>query len=130
VLRDVIFEINKETLEAMFKSFKSENLIRDLSFAMTSAIYMPGDYIITKDQEGEEMFFIIEGTVSVIGSDQSTVIKTLSKGAYFGEVAIFMKIKRTASIQAKTPCILGILKRADIERILESFPKVAQAFIT
>jgi len=28
---------------------------------------MAGDFIITKGQEGEEMFFIIEGQVSVIG---------------------------------------------------------------
>jgi CRP-like cAMP-binding protein len=44
------------------------------------------------------MYFIIEGTVSVVGGDKQTVIKTLTKGAYFGEVAIFMKIKRTANI--------------------------------
>jgi|LauGreDrversion4_2_1035121.scaffolds.fasta_scaffold181087_3 hypothetical protein len=37
---------------------------------------MAGDYIITKGQEGEEMYFILEGQVSVIG-DYGTVIKTL-----------------------------------------------------
>ena len=40
-----------------------------------------------------------------------------------------MKIKRTASVQAKTPCILGILKRSDIESILVNYPKVAAEFI-
>jgi CRP-like cAMP-binding protein len=40
-----------------------------------------------------------------------------------------MKIKRTASVQAKTPCILGILKRSDIESILNNYPKVAAEFI-
>lgn len=40
-----------------------------------------------------------------------------------------MKIKRTANVQAKTPCILGILKRSDIERILKNYPKVAAEFI-
>lgn len=38
-------------------------------------------------------------------------------------------MKRTANVQAKTPCILGILKRSDIESILKSFPKVAGEFI-
>lgn len=61
VLREVIFEIQKETLESMFKNFNSENLIRELSFVMKTTIYMAGDFIITKGQEGEEMFFIIEG---------------------------------------------------------------------
>ena len=40
-----------------------------------------------------------------------------------------MKIKRTASVQAKTPCILGILKRSDIESILSNYPNVAAEFI-
>ena len=40
-----------------------------------------------------------------------------------------MKIKRTASVQAKTPCILGILKRSDIESILANYPNVAAEFI-
>ncbi len=40
-----------------------------------------------------------------------------------------MKMKRTANVQAKTPCILGILKRSDIESILKSYPKVASEFI-
>ena len=45
----------------MFKNFNSENLMRELSFVMKTAIYMAGDFIITKGQEGEEMYFIIEG---------------------------------------------------------------------
>ena len=32
VLRDILYEVQKDTLEAMFKGFKSENIIRDLSF--------------------------------------------------------------------------------------------------
>jgi hypothetical protein len=47
----------------MFKTFHSDNLIRELSYSMKNTIYMPGDYIIVKDQQGEEMFFVIEGEV-------------------------------------------------------------------
>ena len=61
LLREVLYEIQKDTLEPMFKNFLSENLIRELSFAMKTAIYMTGDFIITKGQDGEEMYFIIEG---------------------------------------------------------------------
>ena len=89
---------------------------------------MPGDYIIVKDQQGEEMFFVIEGQVQVIASDKTTVLKTLGKGNFFGEIAIFMKTKRLAYVAAKTPCIIGILKKADIERIVMSYPKLGQEF--
>lgn len=47
----------------MFKHFKSDNLIKEVASALSNMIYMPGDYIIYKDQIGEEMYFIVEGYV-------------------------------------------------------------------
>ena len=47
----------------MFKTFKSDNLIREISSVLTNVIFLPGDYIIYKDQIGEEMYFIVEGSV-------------------------------------------------------------------
>lgn len=72
----------------MFKDFGSENLIKDLCLALTGQIYLPQDYIILKDTIGAEMYFIVEGSVHVIAADKITVAKTLSKGDYFGEIAI------------------------------------------
>jgi CRP-like cAMP-binding protein len=57
-----------------------------------------------------------------------TVLKTLGKGNFFGEIAIFMKTKRMAYVAAKTPCIIGILKKSDIDKIILSFPKLGQEF--
>lgn len=52
----------------------------------------------------------------------------MGKGAYFGEVAIFMKVKRTAYVKALTFCIMSVLKKADVERIILSFPSLATLF--
>lgn len=82
----------------MFKTFKSDNLIREISSVLTNVIFLPGDYIIYKDQIGEEMYFIVEGSVNVIAADKETVLKTLSKGNYFGEIAIFMHTKRISYV--------------------------------
>jgi len=57
------------------------------------------------------------------------VLKTLGKGNFFGEIAIFMKTKRLAYVAAKTPCIIGILKKSDIDQIILSFPKLGQTFL-
>ncbi len=61
--KDVIYYSLKEILEPMFNAFKSDNLIREISSVLTNAIFLPGDYIIYKDQIGEEMYFIVEGSV-------------------------------------------------------------------
>ena len=49
LLKDVIYAASREILRPMFKDFNSENLIKELSFVLHNAIYMPGDYIIFKD---------------------------------------------------------------------------------
>jgi CRP-like cAMP-binding protein len=128
LLREIMYITQKDILIPMFKDFKSENLIKELSYVLQNTIYMPGDYIILKDQMGEEMYFIIEGTVQVIAGDKSTVLTTLTTGNYFGEVAIFMRSKRIAYVQAKTFCIMSILKKQDIEQIILSFPSLASEF--
>ena len=43
----------------MFSQFRSDNLIRELGSALDNLIYLPGDYIIHKDDIGEEMYFIV-----------------------------------------------------------------------
>ena len=128
LLKNVIFSASREILTPMFKDFRSENLIKELAYVLSNTIYMPGDYIILKDQIGEEMYFIIEGQAQVIAADKTTILGNLKKGSYFGEIAIFMKTKRMAYVQAKTFCIISCLKKKDIEDIILSFPLLAEEF--
>jgi len=56
------------------------------------------------------------------------VIKTLSKGNYFGEIAIFMNTKRISFVQAKEFCVMSVLKKNDLDRIILNYPDVARKF--
>ena len=94
IVQEIIFHTNRELLEPMFKEFKSDNMIKELSLALTGHIYLPDDIIIKKGEIGYEMYFLVEGSVHVLGDDQTSVVKTLAKGEYFGEIAIFSRIKR------------------------------------
>ena len=98
LLKDVLYYSQRDILAPMFKTFKSDNLMREVASVLTNVIYMPGDYIIYKDQIGEEMYFIVEGQVLIIAGDKQTVLKTLSKGSYFGEIAIFMHSRRISYV--------------------------------
>lgn len=80
-----------------------------LSRALTVRIFLPGDYIVKKDEDGKEMFFIIDGAVDVLSSDSQTVIRTLYPGNSFGEVALILGIKRIAHVKAKTFVLLSVL---------------------
>lgn len=125
--REVVYYLTKDFLDPIFKHFGSENLIKDISSALKQTIYLPGDFIIIKDDIGEEMYFIAEGSVYILAADKRTVLNTLGKGSYFGEMAIFLDSnKRTAFVQAETCCSIFVLKKSDLDNIKLNYPKVAQ----
>lgn len=125
--KEVVYYSTKHLLEPMFKQFGSENLIKDVSKVLKQTIYLPGDLIILKDDIGDEMYFIAEGVVYILAADKRTVLNTLNKGAFFGEMAIFLGLnKRTAYVQAETFCSLLILKKSDLDNIKVNYPTVAK----
>ena len=125
--KEVVYHWTKELLEPMFKKFGSENLIKDLSAVLKQTIYLPGDFIILKGDIGEEMYFIVEGTINILAADKRTVLNTLVKGSYFGEMAIFLDSnKRTAYVQAESFCNILILYKKDVDIIKEDYPSVAE----
>ena len=128
LIKDTLYYASRDILSPMFSHFKSDNLIREVAYVLTNTVFMPGDFVILKDQIGEEMYFIVEGSVQVIAGDKTTVLKTLSKGAYFGEIALFMHSKRICYIKAKTFCVLSMLKKSDIDSIIRSYPQIAREF--
>ena len=109
----------------MFAEYGSENLIRGLCAVLRGIIFLPNDFIIEKGTVGEEMYFIVEGSVHIIASDKQTVVNTLREGSYFGEVAIFFETKRNAYVQAETFCIVNALRKSDLDQITKSFPLVS-----
>ena len=125
--KEVIYYSTKHLLEPMFKQFGSENLIKDVSTVLQQSIYLPGDFIILIDDIGEEMYFIAEGIVYVLAADKRTVLTTLNKGSYFGEMAIFLGLdKRTAYVQAETFCNILTLRKSDLDNIKINYPTVAK----
>jgi CRP-like cAMP-binding protein len=77
LLKEVIYFSSRELLIPMFSKFASENLIRELGSVLDNVVYLPGDYIIHKDDIGNEMYFIVQGRVFVIAADKQTVLNTL-----------------------------------------------------
>ena len=86
-------------------------------------VFLPNDYIIYKDDIGEEMYFIIEGEVQILAPNEKSVLRTLKEGQYFGELALFKKSsKRMCSVISKSFCKLYMLKKTDLFEILVKFP--------
>ncbi|KAJ1546232.1 WD repeat-containing protein 92 [Nowakowskiella sp. JEL0078] len=85
--------------------------------------YNHGEIIINKGDLSDCMFFIVQGTVEVIGKDDLPHAD-MNSGQFFGEIGIIMDMKRTACIRAKDECHLLKLNKAVIDQVCKEYPEV------
>jgi ATP-binding cassette, subfamily B, bacterial len=104
----------------LFKDF-SEKLLGKITPLFKSANYVENEIIISEGDKGDQFYILAHGKVSVLKSTSSRVT-TLSDGHYFGEIALFKNIPRTATVKAVTPCICLTLSQSDFLGLLKEFP--------
>lgn len=80
----------------------------NLADALETKVFEEGECIIREKDEADCMYFIEDGTVRITVSDKE--ISRLTKGEYFGELALVMKQPRSASVfafggEAKCACL-------------------------
>ena len=93
-----------------------------MSFGLLGKVYPDGERIVTQGEGGHCMYVIQQGKVEVFVESENceAVLATLKPGAVFGEMALFSKEPRSASVRAKGKTrILTIDKRAFFKRVQE-----------
>ena len=89
--------------------------------------HAPHDYILTEGDDAKAMYWLVRGVVAVTSRDGESTFAELKPGAFFGEIGILMDIPRTATIVARTKCLLVVLKKEDLVKELPGFPSVERA---
>ncbi len=76
-------------------------------------IFRDADLIFKEGQPGEEIFFIIEGTVVISKNYMGimTKIAELKAGEFFGEMSLFMSEPRSATAMAKGKVKVAVYDR-------------------
>jgi cAMP-dependent protein kinase regulator len=77
--------------------------------------YTQGEFIIREGEQGDSMYFVLEGEVVVtkdMKNGHSKELKTYSKGGYFGELALLNNTPRAASVVASS----GAVKVLNLDR--------------
>ena len=87
----------------------------------------PHDTILTEGDDAKAMYWLVRGAVAVTSRDGESTYAELKPGAFFGEIGILMSIPRTATIVARTKCLLVVLKKEDLAKELPNFPDVERA---
>ena len=86
--------------------------------------HAPHDYILTEGDDAKAMYWLVRGAVGVTSRDGESTHAELKPGAFFGEIGVLMGIPRTATIVARTKCLLVVLKKEDLAEELPKFPEV------
>ena len=65
-------------------------------------LYQDGDVIFHKGDQGNSMFLIQKGSVEIILDEaEDSAINTLSDGEFFGEMSLFTREPRSATVRSK-----------------------------
>lgn len=99
-----------------------------LAMALKPVVATPGELVIRKGDIGNEMYFLVQGEVDVVGGD-GQVIAHLGPGSFFGETSLLLSEPRNASIRATTYCELFVLEKADFSRVLRDSPQFAKSLL-
>jgi CRP-like cAMP-binding protein len=85
----------------------------------------PGIEIIREGETGDFMVFLIEGRIEVFKQDRwnaPRLIALISAGQSFGEMSMIDGEPRFASCVAAEPCMIAVLSRDDLARIILEQP--------
>lgn len=84
---------------------------------------MPHSYAVIEGEPSRGLFVLLKGTVSIYKNDVTGSsmhrIAILEEGSYFGELSLFDKHPRTATVAAESVCQMFYLDADKFERFLE-----------
>jgi CRP-like cAMP-binding protein len=106
----------------------SPDEVEELERALTLTHCERGRILYMPEQTGEVLFLLKEGRVQLyrISPDgKKLVIATLGPGTLFGEMALIGQGMHNTFAEATEPCVLGVMNRDEVERLLLTRPKVA-----
>ncbi|KAL2022049.1 hypothetical protein VTK56DRAFT_6093 [Thermocarpiscus australiensis] len=90
-------------------------------------VHSAHDHILTEGDEAKAMYWLVRGVVAVTSRDGEAVYAELKPGAFFGEIGVLMDVPRTATIIARTKCLLVVLKKEDLQAELPKYPDMEKA---
>ena len=88
----------------------------------------PGEIVIKEGDPGETMYLLIKGEVSVIkdqGEGHEIELDRIGAGDYFGEMALFEDVLRSATIRTEQESRLLVLHKQEFKEIVREYPQIA-----
>lgn len=107
----------------------SEGELKRLAAATEIASFARGETILRAGEEGDSMFVVQRGRVSVrvLGDSGSSEIAQLGEGSVFGEMALLTGERRTADVIASEDVVAFEISKEALQPLLTNNPTLAEA---
>lgn len=109
----------------MLKGVVSRDLRSVLLAAAKPVKLSASETLFKEDEQGDALYVMLEGRLelSIVWEDGRRLgLDVLSRGAVFGEIALFDPGPRTATATALEKCRLLMLRHGDLKRAIQSSP--------
>ena len=93
----------------------------------------PGEVLVRQGEDAKNMYFLLDGRLSVVLKDQSgseQVVSNLQSGSIIGEIALVVGGKRSATVIGAEDSTLGVLSAAAITRLMGRYPEVVSNIVS
>ena len=101
---------------SIFRAFSQERLLQLYSLLRVVS-YQAEEFIFHQGDEGDSFYIVKSGQVAV--KKDSIVLRTITKNGFFGERAVLLGEKRTASIVAEHPAECWMLLQHDFFSVID-----------
>ena len=99
---------------------------------ITMSTCQPGKIFYMPEDSGEVLFLLKKGQVQIYRlapNGKKLVVATLGPGAIFGEMSLVGQGMHNTFAEAVDECLLCVMSRADVERLMREKPDVAFRFL-
>ncbi len=106
----------------------SDNQLGYIANQMIPKKYSQGEYFFLEDSEGEQCFFVINGSVKVTRlskEGREVILAILNEGEFFGEMSLLDGDSRSANVIALEDTKVFTLNRQDFLNVIKENPVIA-----
>ncbi len=110
----------------------SPSELAEMDRQTTMSTCKPGKIFYMPEDSGEVLFLLKKGQVQIYRlapNGKKLVVATLGPGAVFGEMSLVGQGMHNTFAEAVNECLLCVMSRADVERLLREKPDVAFRFL-
>jgi CRP/FNR family transcriptional regulator, cyclic AMP receptor protein len=114
----------------LFKDIETPELTA-LGLSLRERSLRRGQVLFHEGEMGEEMFVVVRGSIVISKPVKERVEQVLARmgaGDFFGEMSLFDRSPRSATVQADTDVTLLALDREALSRLTDLSPRAAAAF--